>query len=63
MNIPFEHRNTMRNQVKGKSHAIVRYDLGKSLDHEDDLTAIAINSHSGWLASADTTGLIKIWNH
>ena len=47
----------------GKSHAIVRYDMGKTLDHEDALTAIAMNPHNGWLASADTAGLIKIWNH
>ena len=41
---------------------MIRYDFNKNFDHEDPLTAITISQSSGYIASADSTGLIKIWN-
>ena len=51
-------------QIKGatSSHALVRYELGKTYEHEEQLSAITISPSSGEIASADVTGLIKIWN-
>ena len=42
---------------------MIRYDIPKNNDHEDELTAICISPSNGIMASADQTGLIKIWNN
>ena len=60
---PLHLKQIMKFQISGKSHALVRYNLGKTSDHEDRITAITISPSNGWIASADASGLIKVWNN
>ena len=55
-------RNIRRNQVEATTHSIIRYNLPKKHDSDDGITAFTISPSSGCLASADRTGLIKIWS-
>ena len=59
----FQVRQIRKFEVAPTTHAIVRYDLPKIHESEDPLLAITMSPNSGYLASADSTGLIKIWTN
>ena len=56
-------RDVKKNQVPCQQCGFVRYDFPKMDDSEDKMTAITQATNNGFMASADNTGLIKIWTN
>ena len=54
-------RDVRKSQITAQQYGFVRYDIPKLNDSEDSITALTQAPNNGFMASADSTGLIKIW--